>query len=1086
MNNIPLTVYKASAGSGKTFTLAIEYISLLVRNPESYKSILAVTFTNKATEEMKMRIISQLYGISRRLEDSNSYLQKVMEKTGLGEETVIERASIALSHLVHNYNYFRVQTIDAFFQSVMRNLARELDLTPNLRIDLNDQQVEEMAVDELIDNLDQNPKVLKWIREYIANNIQDDRSWNVIGDIKKFGKNIFRDFYKKHVNELDELMKNDRFFTEYTKTLRLIRDGAKNNIVEKAKAMVTKLHEYGLDDYDHFPYGKKGSVLQYIKRVAAGNFDGSPSSSRISDCISNPSKWASKNSGCREELIRLAEDELCEMLQDLESCRMKGWRDYQSAVLTLRYMNQLRLLHAIAAIVDDITKNANRFQLSNTQTLLHQLMKDTDSPFVFEKIGAQLRHMMIDEFQDTSRIQWENFKVLLDNCMAQAQSHNLIVGDVKQSIYRWRSGDWRLLNDIEKEFSAGQMKEEALKTNFRSFEKIILFNNAFFHEAVNVTANELKNDGIEAYDDLCKAYKQDELEQRVHQQNGQGYISVRLLPSTDYHDTVMNELLQTVENLHQEGVEWKEMAILMRSNKEIQEVADLFMRERPDINIISDEAFRLDASLAVNILIDAFRLLAEPNDLLVKARLVKAYNQQVLKNGKTDTELLVGNSLDSGLPDAFINGESLRTMPLMDLADYLFELFQLHELTEQSAYVCAFYDLLNDYLNEHAADIGHFLADWDETFHKNTIQSDEHHGIRIISIHKSKGLEFDYVIIPMCDWTLELGNTIWAEKKEQKPYDQLPIIPVDFSKNSMMGTVYEEDYKEEHLQNVVDNMNLLYVAFTRASKGLIVTGKRMSKKRIKEKTTSNNRSEVLEEVLPALTELLKGATLTGKDDEKAPMKFEWGDLYATTHLKETAHEQPKKNPFTAPMGTQNIQIRTYPASVEFRQSNKSKEFVKGEDESPTRSQTYIKLGNVLHALFSTIRTADDIEPKLKELELEGIIYDEQITADSLRKKLTTALSDPRVKEWFSPQWTIYNECTILRRNSRNDEVEERRPDRVMYHNGKTIVVDFKFGVPQREHQDQVRSYMSLLQQMGNEHVEGYLWYVLKNEIKEVK
>jgi CRISPR/Cas system-associated exonuclease Cas4 (RecB family) len=144
------------------------------------------------------------------------------------------------------------------------------------------------------------------------------------------------------------------------------------------------------------------------------------------------------------------------------------------------------------------------------------------------------------------------------------------------------------------------------------------------------------------------------------------------------------------------------------------------------------------------------------------------------------------------------------------------------------------------------------------------------------------------------------------------------------------------------------------------------------------------------------------------------------------------------------------------------------------------------LGNVLHALFSTIRTADDIEPKLKELELEGIIYDEQITADSLRKKLTTALSDPRVKEWFSPQWTIYNECTILRRNSRNDEVEERRPDRVMYHNGKTIVVDFKFGVPQREHQDQVRSYMSLLQQMGNEHVEGYLWYVLKNEIKEVK
>ncbi len=1086
MSNIPLTVYKASAGSGKTFTLAIEYISLLVRNPESYKTILAVTFTNKATEEMKMRIISQLYGISRRLEDSNSYLQKVMEKTGMSEENVIERASIALSYLVHNYNYFRVETIDAFFQSVLRNLARELDLTPNLRIDLNDYQVEEMAVDELIDNLDQNPKVLKWIREYIAHNIQDDRSWNVIGDIKKFGRNIFRDFYKKHADELDELMKNDRFFTEYTKELRLRRDAVKNSIVEKAKAIITKIQEHGLDDYDNFLYGHKGCVLQYIRKVAGGNFDGSPSSSRISDCISSPDKWANKKSECKEELIQLAANELCAMLQELEDCRIKGWRDYQSAVLTLNHLNQLRLLHAIAEIVDDITKNANRFQLSNTQNLLHQLMKDTDSPFVFEKIGAQLRHMMIDEFQDTSRIQWENFKVLLDNCMAQSGSHNLIVGDVKQSIYRWRSGDWRLLNDIDKEFSSGQMKEEPLQTNYRSFEKIIQFNNAFFQEAVSVTANELKNDGIDAYEDLCKAYKKDELEQCVHQQNGQGYISVKLLPSTDYHETVLSELLQTVENLHQEGVEWKEMAILMRSNKEIQEVADLFMRERPNINIISDEAFRLDASLAVNILIDAFRLLAEPDDQLVKARLVKAYNQQVQKTGETNTELLIDNSLDSRLPDAFVNGESLRTMPLMDLADYLYELFQLHTLTEQSAYVCAFYDLLNDYLNDHATDISHFLTDWDETFHKNTIQCDEQNGIRIISIHKSKGLEFDHVIIPMCDWPLELGNTIWAEKKTQDPYDKLPIIPVDFSQKKMMGTVYEEDYKEEHLQNVVDNMNMLYVAFTRASKSLIVTGKRMSKKRIKEKTTSYNRSEILEEALPALTELLEGTTLTGMTDEKAPIQFEWGDLHATTHLVKAGKEQQQKNPFTAPMGIKTLQIRTYPASVDFRQSNKSKEFVRGEDEVPTRSQTYIKLGNVLHALFSTIRTTDDIEPKLKELELEGVIYDEHITADSLRKKLTAALSDPRVKDWFSPQWTLYNECTILVRDAQTGEVEERRPDRVMHHDGKTIVVDFKFGVPQREHLDQVREYMSLLQQMGHEHVEGYLWYVLKNEIKEVK
>ena len=204
ISNNRLIVYKASAGSGKTFTLAIEYISLLINNPKSYENILAVTFTNKATEEMKMRILSQLYGISKKLPDSNNYLKMVMKKTGKSENEVIKNASIALSYLIHNYNYFRVQTIDAFFQSILRNLARELDLTANLRIDLNDRQVEEYAVEELIESLEQGDKVLDWIREYIDSNISEERNWNIIGEIKKFGMNIFKDFYKEHRKELDD------------------------------------------------------------------------------------------------------------------------------------------------------------------------------------------------------------------------------------------------------------------------------------------------------------------------------------------------------------------------------------------------------------------------------------------------------------------------------------------------------------------------------------------------------------------------------------------------------------------------------------------------------------------------------------------------------------------------------------------------------------------------------------------------------------------------------------------------------------------------------------------------------------------
>ena len=228
----PLTVYKASAGSGKTFTLATEYIRLLVENPQSYRNILAVTFTNKATEEMKMRILSQLYGIWKQLPESDNYLQNIQMKTGLAPNVISERAGLALNNLTHNYNYFRVETIDTFFQSVLRNMARELDLTTNLRIGLNDYQVEELAVDQLIEDLTTTDVMLQWILKYIMENISDDKSWNVIAQIKKFGQNIFKDYYKEVSITLEQKMGEAGFFENYTTCLRDLRKAAEEYMKE--------------------------------------------------------------------------------------------------------------------------------------------------------------------------------------------------------------------------------------------------------------------------------------------------------------------------------------------------------------------------------------------------------------------------------------------------------------------------------------------------------------------------------------------------------------------------------------------------------------------------------------------------------------------------------------------------------------------------------------------------------------------------------------------------------------------------------------------------------------------------------------
>ena len=1080
-----LTVYKASAGSGKTFTLASEYITLVVKNPQDYRSILAVTFTNKATQEMKTRILSQLYGIAHSLPDSEAYYEQVRMKTGFSEQTIRENAAKALSLLTHHYNEFRVQTIDAFFQSVLRNLARELNLTANLRVDLNDEQVEAQAVDELINSLEEGEEVLNWIRDYIDKNIEDDKGWNVISQIKDFGKNIFKDFYKDHKTELDNRFSDESFFNDFITDLRERRTRILNRLNEHAKQMYKKIRDANLDNPNLFNRGANG-LLSHIIKLTKGTPSNDPTPQYVQSCIDSAEKWPASKCPAKERaaIIELASASLCSDLKILNDYRINDWKEYQSCNLTLKHLSQLRLLHAISEAVDEINKDTNRFMLSNTQSLLCTLMKDSDTPFVFEKMGAYLKHIMIDEFQDTSTIQWNNFRKLLDNCMAQVDSHNLIVGDVKQSIYRWRQGDWKLLNNIEHEFTKEQIKIEPLDTNYRSEENIIRFNNAFFKQAVLQTVKELESEGIEGATELVEAYK--EIEQKPRKDNGKGCVRIKLFRydsknASDYKQKILNELIENIRQLLDQGYKQKDIAILARSKTVIPDIVDSFQNIDKDVSLVSDEAFRLDASLAVNVIIEALRLLTHPHDKLTESKLVKLYQQQVIKTGKDINDLFVGENsteLKSFLPSGYIGKfESLSRLSLIDLVDEIYSLFSLDSLEGQSAYVCTFYDTLNDYLRDHPADIDDFIEEWEDTLSSNTIQSDEVDGIRLITIHKSKGLEYDNVLIPFCDWELEKTNgiTIWCSGDDkEKPYGELPLIPVDYS-SKMLGTVFEDDYKEEHLQNTVDNMNLLYVAFTRAGKNLFITGKKY-----KEKTKGKSeRSHIIQYIIEELAKELPGAIIDDAGDN-GPISFEFGTL--STCEERVEKEKATANPFELSPKTHKLKIETFPHPVSFRQSNKSHDFIKGEDIDPSDARRYIKVGNVLHQLFSTILTEADIEPRLKELEQAGIIYNDDITSRELQNKISCALSNEKVKNWFSPRWKLFNECTILDYDKETGDVYEHRPDRVMTDGKEMIVVDFKFGKPRDEYHEQVQRYMRLLMRMGYKQVSGYIWYVLRNEI----
>ena len=1076
-----LTVYKASAGSGKTFRLAIDYIKLLLTDPACYKSILAVTFTNKATEEMKMRILSQLYGIWKQLPESNSYLQTICRELGTGEQWASERAGLALTQLLHHYNYFRIETIDSFFQSVLRNLARELDLPPRLNIGLNDQQVMELAVDKLVEDTKTDENLRKWMLRFINESIQDDKSWNIIRQMKEFGRTLFREFYKVESQRVNRCMEDPDFFIAYVDALRTEEAEAQRKLDFYPTRFFQILDEKGMTT-DDFSYKQAGPCAPFVK-MKAGEYGEEIFGKRAMDAMYDATKWLPKNSRQDTQKRTTVEELILPLMQELFDNRPMLYHQWQSARTTLRHLNQLLLLGSIEAKMRQLNSEANRFLLSDTQALLHSIIQGSDSPFIFEKTGALLEHIMIDEFQDTSSTQWKNFKVLLGECMSHANPYNLIVGDVKQSIYRWRGGDWTLLNNIDGAFGNGfPIRVESLSYNYRSCRRIVEFNNQVFQQIARLEESELAMTDPTGAEELGKAYR-DVSQQLPEARGDEGYVEVTLLPKNDdYNERMLELTLDTINRLLDQGVEQSGIAILVRTNKYIPLIAQHLMERNKELEVISDEAFRLDASAAVNVMVKALRWIVCPHDQVTETDLAKFY-QTVIVGNRNATQDLLETGARQLLPPGLADGtEQLRELSLPDLTERIYALFHLDQLSEEGAYVSAFHDCLSNFLDGRLTDIEDFLEEWDENYCSKTIQSDNRNGVRIISIHKSKGLEYDNVIIPYCDWQLEnlhAGNILWCQPKEM-PYSALPLVPVSYNPKLMKGTIYEQDYLREHLQNSVDNLNLLYVAFTRACHRLFVIGKREA---------ANTRSASIEMALPLMTDQLQGAVLTGLENNDDELLFCYGEMEMPR--KQSKQEQASANVFCQKSSAERVWIKCHENKAEYRQSNRSKEFLANAsihdepDEEGQRQGHYIATGLLLHQLLSTIRQKEDLDKAISRMEMEGTLEEGPITAKRIRQIMQRSMNNPQAASWFDGSWRLHNERSIIFIHPETGQLTERVPDRVMEKDGQLVVVDFKFGREQQEYHQQVAEYMQLLRKMGKSQVKGFLWYVYTGKIIEV-
>lgn len=1050
-----LLVYKASAGSGKTFTLAVEYIKHLILNPRAYRQILAVTFTNKATAEMKERILQQLYGIWVSDPASEPYLNRIREDLqwkNLSEDDIRLAAGTALQYMLHDYSRFRVETIDSFFQSVMRNLARELELSPNLNIELNNTEVLSDAVDSLIEKLTPSSPVLAWLLDYINERIADDKRWNVSNEIKRFGWNIFDEGYIEQGEGLRQQLKDPNTIKLYRNELREMETEALEQMKGFYDQFIGELEAHALTPED-LKGGARG-IGSYFRKLRDGRLsDKDTVNATLKNSLDDAKNWATKTSAQKNEIIRLAETSLLPLLQDAETFRPRNNKIVNSCRLSLQHLNKLQLLAHIDEEVRELNREHNRFLLSDTNALLHNLVRDGDSSFVFEKIGANIRNVMIDEFQDTSRMQWDNFKILLLEGLSQG-ADSLIVGDVKQSIYRWRNGDWGILNALGTKDASFPfpVRVETLKTNRRSETNVIRFNNNLFNAAVEylnmLHLKELQED----CHPLQRAYA--DVAQESPRTEAKGYIKATFLEPDEEHDYTELTILslgEEVQRLLEAGVKLNDITILVRKNKNIPPIADYFDKTM-HLSVVSDEAFRLDASQAICMLIDALRYLSNPEDKVACASLMMNYESGIKKQGG-DWDSLLTAKPEEALPEAFVTGmETLRLMPLYELLEELFSLFEMKRIEEQDAYLFSFFDAVTEYLQNNSSDLDAFIRYWNETLCNKTIPSGEMDGIRILSIHKSKGLEFHTVLIPFCDWKLENetnNQLIWCSPTEA-PFSTLDIVPVNYS-STMAESVYRQNYLDERLQLWVDNLNLLYVAFTRAGKNLIFWCKKGQK---------GTMSELLANALPQV------AAREGDEnwDEKEP--YENGELcpskYTGTDKHRPAPPKTSANRLAQKPDKLPVHMESMRHDIEFRQSNRSADFIQGVDEEESDNR-FINRGRLLHTLFSAIETEKDIDNAIDQLVFEGIIGKPE-TEKSIRELTHHAFSLLQVQDWYSGNWHLFNECDIIWQE--RGELHTRRPDRVMMRGNEIVVIDFKFGKQNKKYNKQVQGYMQLLTRMG--------------------
>lgn len=1091
-----LQLYTASAGSGKTYQLALNYIRELFLDPFAYRNILAVTFTNKAAAEMKKRILEKLYQLSLEDESAADYAEHLINSgAASSKEEIKQKSGSLLRGILHEYSAFYVQTIDKFFQWVIRGFIREIGLQNGYNLELDNSQVLSEAVDMLMFDMEEDEQLKSWLIRFAEDKISDGKSWDFYSDVFTLGKEVFKESYQSVQDEAENYEERKEKFNSLLKKINISIKSFEQAIKSRGQKALNMIEDAGLQIAD-FKGGSRGVATIFPK--ALKNL---PGDLKVSDTnrkgANDFNSWAKKNDPKKAEISDLYEQGLNRLLIEIIELWDNQKAEYYTALALKNNLYTFGILNDISDRIREISKEKNLFLISDSSLFLKKITGENEAPFIYEKAGNYFSNYMLDEFQDTSRFQWDNFLPLIENALSTGKN-SVVVGDVKQSIYRWRNSDWKILaTELSEKVSPERIFNISLDKNYRSTENIVAFNNSVFHDAPHIIKQlmiaKIQEGEIPDFEEywlnlIDKIYGEPRQKISDKQSVNKGYISHRFLSKrskSEQLDYLKNWLPRVIRDLQDRNYSAGDITVLVRTGNEGREIARMLMDhdnnegENYNFNVISSDSLYIGKNPAVRFLTALLKFFNHSYDKINSSYIRHEYICYVREDSEEDINwhavFARENSSEDPMDDTFLNFEkeisSLRKLPLYDLTERLISIFRLNEKKDKIAYVQAFQDLVLDFIRRESSDISAFLNYWENTSSSATLNvSENQNAIRIMTIHKAKGLEFKVVIIPYCDWGLEPGNRgymktmLWpgTSSTEFREFSHMPVL----YGSAMKESHFKEEYYEELFRTYIDNLNLLYVAFTRAGSELhsfsLLSG---------DKGGIKNVGDMILEIFNKYAE--------PKDAENYPIAdlsrgFEKEDLVFSYGEPGFNRTEKKEEDKLATELLSEYPVTETTTKLVLNHKNIYLSDLK-EDE-----KAFTGYGTQMHEILSGILKYDDIKTSLRNAWLKGLLSSDD--RNDLENELSKRLLENPFNDWFSGKWNCKVEEDII-----NDNGEILRPDRVMIKENSAVILDYKFGFQKKEaYKKQLLRYYNALKSAGYESIKLYLWYYRRNEIEEVE